>query len=142
MKKLLVLSAALLTFSSISFAASITSMTSDQAKQALSDKTVTTIPAATMGDKIIDNSFTGYFNKDGTVQGSFANKPSDTTQNDKGTWKVKSNGLVCVKWDNWENAKERCVTFYKLKNALLVIGPNGFETLFLTKDIKSGNQVG
>lgn len=142
MKKALLLSAALLAFSSASIASSLTSMSSGQVKQTLADKTITTIPATTMGNQIIDNSFTGYFNQDGTVQGSFATKPSDTTQTDKGTWKIQSNGAMCVKWDNWENAQERCLTLYKLKNALLIVGPYGFETLILSKDIKSGNQLG
>lgn len=142
MKKKLVLSLALLSLSSISLAATLTSMNSTQTKNAFSDKTITTVSKVTLNGNLIDNSFTGYFNKDGTMIGKFSNPVSDGPQSDKGTWKVQGNGQFCFTWQNWDNAKQRCVTFYKLDNALLVVGPkNVFETLILNTNIQNGNQM-
>lgn len=143
MKKLPIAYAALmLSVSSISFANSISSMDKSDVKAALSDKTMTTISAASLNGKVIPNSFTGYFGKDGKMNGSFANKPEDAPQSDKGTWEVKGDGKVCVHWEQWFNGKEQCVYFYKLSNALLIINTDkGFESLILNDDLKSGNQM-
>jgi hypothetical protein len=132
----------MLSVSSINFAASISSMNKSEVMAALRDKTMTTISAATLNGKVIPNSFTGFFGKDGKMNGGFANKPEDAPQNDKGTWQVKDNGEVCVHWEQWFNGKERCVYFYKLSNALLIINTDkNFESLILNTDLKSGNQT-
>jgi len=143
MKKQLVLSIALFSLSSLSLATSLSSLNSTQAKNALSDKTITTVSEVTLNGNLVENSFTGYFNKDGTMTGKFANALSDgTPQTDKGTWKVGTNGQFCITWQTWDHGQQRCVTFYKLNNALLVIGPgNKFETLILDNNIQNGNQM-
>jgi hypothetical protein len=143
MKRLLIAHAALmLSFSSVNFAASISSMNKSEVMTAIGDKTMTTISAATLNGKVISNSFTGYFGKDGKMNGSFANKPEDAPQSDKGTWRIKDNGEVCVHWEQWFNGKEHCVYFYKLNNALLITSTDkNFESLILDTDLKSGNQM-
>lgn len=143
MKKKIVLSLALLSLSSLSLATSLTSMTGSQAKSAISDKTITTVSKATLNGKLVDNSFIGYFNKDGTMVGKFASPLSDGgPQTDKGKWKIQANGQLCFTWENWDQGQQRCVTFFKLNNALLVIGPqNKFETLILDDNIQSGNHM-
>ncbi|HSW69739.1 MAG TPA: hypothetical protein VLI69_06275 [Gammaproteobacteria bacterium] len=141
MKKLILL-AVLFSLSPISFAESLTPMNKSAATMELSDKTITTISAATLDGKVISDSFTGYFGKDGKMTGKFANKPAEGPQNDQGSWKVQSDGKVCVTWDHWNNAKEKCVSFYKLNNALLIVNAsNGFESLILNTDMKSGNKM-
>ncbi len=143
MKKKLVLSLTLLSLSSITLAASLTSMSGTQVKKAITDKTITSISDTTLNGKLVENSFIGYFNKNGTVDAKFANPlPDGAPQTDQGTWKIATNGQLCVTWKNWDNAKPRCVTFYKLKNAMIVVGPeNIFETLFLDIKIQDGNQI-
>lgn len=141
MKKLL-LSVALLSLSSMSFAATLSPMNQSESTSVLSDKTITTISAATLDGKIISDSFTGYFGKDGKMKGHFVNKPANGPQADQGTWKVKSDGKVCVTWEHWQNGKEKCVDFYKLSNAILIVNMDqGFESLVLNSDIKSGDQM-
>ncbi len=142
MKKQLLLSLALFSISSVSLAASLTSMSSTEAKNALSDKTITTVSEVTLNGDLIDNTFTGYVNKDGTVTGKLANSSSNNPQTDQGTWKVKDDGKFCFTWQKWDNGQEKCVTFYKLSNAILVVGSgNKFETLILDSNIKSGNHM-
>lgn len=143
MKKLLVMFAILTSVSSIGFAApNLTPMNKAQATNALTDKTITTISAITLDGKIISDSFTGYLGKDGKVSGKMATKPADGPQTDEGKWMIKANGMVCITWDHWNSAKEKCVNLYKLKNALLIMNANlGFESLVLDDGIKSGNQM-
>lgn len=140
MKKSL-LSIVLFSISSLSFAA-LSPMNKSMATHELSDKTITTISAATLDGKVISDSFTGYFAKDGKAQGKFANKPAEGPQADQGSWKVKSDGKVCITWDHWNDSKEKCVSFYRLNNALLIVNAsNGFESLILDTDMKAGNQM-
>lgn len=142
MRKSLSLAVALISFSSLASAATLTSLNSTQAKNVISDKTITTVSTVTLDGKLVDNTFTGYFNKDGTMQGSFATKPDNGPQTDQGKWRVMANGDFCFTWQNWDNNKERCVTFYKLNNALLVINNgNKFETLILDNNIQPGNKL-
>jgi hypothetical protein len=143
MKKKIIFALALFSISSASLATSLTSMNSAQAKNTLSDKTITTVSAATLNGNIVDNSFTGYFNKDGTMTGKFANSLADgAPQSDTGTWKVQKNGEVCVTWQKWDKGHQKCVTFYKLNHSLLVVGPeNKFETVILEDNIQKGNQM-
>lgn len=143
MKKLLVLFVILTSVSSVSFAApSLIPMSKPQAVKELSDKTITTISAITLNGKVISDSFMGYFGKDGKTSGKLANKPADGPQVDQGKWMVKANGMVCITWDHWNNAQEKCVNFYKLNNALLIMNLNqGFESLVLDNEIQSGNHM-
>jgi hypothetical protein len=132
----------LLSVASLNFAASLTSLKKSEAMGTLRDKTMTTISAAALNGKIIPNSFTGYFGKDGKMNGGFVNKPEDAPQNDQGTWKVREDGKVCVVWEHWFNSKEQCVYLYKLSNGLLIINTDrGFESLVLTADLKTGNHT-
>lgn len=142
MKRLLGFISIALLVPSLGFAGTLTSLDMEQVTSAFSDKTITTISAATLNGKLIENSFSGYFSKDGKMIGKFNKKPEGSPQNDKGSWRVDSNGMFCYKWDSWDNNKENCIGVYKLSNGLLVINSNnGFESFILDKDIKSGNNM-
>jgi len=132
----------LLALSTLNYASTISSLNKSEAMNTLGDRTMTTISAATLNGKVIPNSFTGYFAKDGTMNGGFVNKPDDAPQTDKGTWKVSNDGKVCVTWEQWFNGKEQCVYLYQLTNGLLIINTDkGFESLVLKDDLKDGNQM-
>ncbi len=141
MKKLLLLPV-LLSISTIGFAASLSPMNKATATSELTDKTITTISAVTLNGKVISDTFTGYFGKDGKMNGKLASKPADGPQTDQGSWKITADGKVCVTWQSWNNGQEKCVSFYKLSNALLIVNANnGFESLALDNDIQSGNRM-
>lgn len=144
--KRLVLMAGLLgltvSFVPLTFAATISSMTKDEATKAFSDKTFSTVGEVTLNNQLIDNTFTGYFSKDGKMKGKFKDMPENEPQVDAGVWKVNDKGEICFKWDHWDSNKERCVTAYKLNNGFLIINSqNGFETLILNKDMSSGDSL-
>lgn len=144
MKKYLAIAGALLLAPSLCFAGnSMNAMSKDDVNNAFADKTITTISASTLNGKVMNNTFTGYFSKDGKAMGSFGTKPDNDPQTDTGTWKVNSDGMFCYKWDHWDAGKEKCVALYKLKNGILVINSDGgFESMILSEQMKSGNQMG
>lgn len=132
----------LLLVSPIALAATLDSMSKDDVTSTFSDKTFSTISAATLNGNVIDNKFTGYFSKDGKTTGKFDKKPDNGPQNDTGVWRVNDDGAMCFKWDHWDSNTERCVNLYKLQNGVLVVNTdNGFETMILNKDMKSGNSL-
>lgn len=141
-KRLTYLSSLVVFLPALATAQTLSSLNKDEITSAFSDKTITTITAATLNNQLISDSFTGYFSKDGKMVGKFASKPQDQPQDDSGTWSVKPEGMLCYKWDHWNAAKEKCASVYKLSNGLLVVnGQNGFESFIKLSDIKSGNQV-
>src|SRR5580700_9639244 len=88
-------------------AGTLTSMNKDEVTTAFKDKTITTISAATLNNEVISDSFTGYFSNDGKMVGKFINKPKDQPQDDTGSWSVKSDGMLCYKWNHWNSAKDK-----------------------------------
>lgn len=139
--KQLSFAAVLLSASTFCMASTITSMNKSEVTDALTDKTITTISAATLNGKILPNSFTGYFGKDGKMAGEFAQPTEGAPRNDNGTWAIQDDGGVCMTWTQWFNGKKECVYFYKLSNGLLIVGADqNFESVILNSGIKSGNQ--
>ena len=97
MNKLALLAgAALLTLSSLSFAASLQSLNKSQVTHEVQGKTITTIPLVTLNDQLITNTFTGFFDKNGELKGQLANKPDNGPQTDSGKWQVKADGTLCA----------------------------------------------
>ncbi len=144
MKKLtLVVFALLLSASSLVFASSIQSLNKSQVMKALQDKTITTISLVTMNGKLIDNSFTGFFNKKGELQGELASKPENEPKKDQGKWMVKSDGTLCATWSTWNQKKPICVAVYKLTNGMVLVNQQNrkLETIVLDENIKEGNQL-
>lgn len=144
MKKSVILSAALVSLiSAQSFAAPFHALNKEQVNKAFQNKTITTISAITMDGKLVNNTFTGYFNKD-QVNGQLANQPENSApQNDQGTWLVKNNGALCVTWQHWNQQKPICINIYELKNAYVFINADtgNFESMVPKNNIQDGNQL-
>lgn len=144
MKNSQILSAvAIAVLSSVSFAATINSLNKNELNQFLADKTITSVPVITMNNQLTPNTFMGYFAKDGTINGKLVTQPDNGPQADAGKWNIESNGNLCVTWQHWNNNKPICVSAYKVANGLMLVNTEShdFETLLLSADIKSGNQL-
>lgn len=144
MKKLsLVATALLFSLSNLTFAASIHSLNQAEMTKIFQDKTATTISLATSNGKLIENAFSGYFAKDGKVQGQFASKLDNDPQSDTGNWAVKPDGSLCVIWQHWTHSKPICVAGYQLENGVVLVNKetNNLETVILDENIKAGNQL-
>lgn len=145
MKKITIIlsTIALTAFSPITLAQSLHSLDKKQVMDMISDKTITTIPLVTLDKQLTTNTFKGFFDKSGTLTGQLASKPENGPQTDTGTWTVKSNGTLCATWNNWNQKQPICVSVYQVKNGLIFINADSkdLETLVLSPDIKSGNQL-
>ncbi|EKD71025.1 MAG: hypothetical protein ACD_46C00291G0001 [uncultured bacterium] len=142
-KSTLLMSALLFSISNLTFASAITSLNKAQVTNILKGNTITTISLATLNGTLINNSFTGYFDKSGQIHGSFATKPYSDQQGDRGKWVVKSDGTLCATWDHWHQSKPICVSVYKLENGMVFVNKENkkLETIILDENIKSGNQL-
>lgn len=141
-KSVLFMSAVLLVTSTMVFASSLQSLNKAQVIKTLQGKTITTIPLITLDHQMVTNTFTGYFDKNGQIQGQLSSKPENAPQNDQGVWTVKSDGKLCNTWKNWDQGKPICVTMYKLNNGILFINEDKkLETLILNENIVDGNHV-
>src|SRR5689334_5724520 len=98
MKACLLAATALLTISSISFAnpAPLQPLSKTVLEATLAGKTLTTVPLSTLENKLVADTLTIYFNKDSQAIGKFAVKIPNDPQSDTGTWKVESDGQLCI----------------------------------------------
>jgi hypothetical protein len=139
----LIYTAALLTVASSSFAMTQQSLNQYQTTHMLQNKTITTVSLVTINKKLVTNSLTAYFDKNGTITGKLSEKPSDSVQNDQGKWTAKPNGTLCVTWEQWNNHEPICVSVFNLNNTILFVNTsnNNFESMVLKTDIRTGNQL-
>jgi len=142
-KLILVISTLLITLSSLAYGLSIQSLNKLQVINTLQNKTIVTIPLITLNNELINNTFTGYFDKNNQLQGRFSAKPDNDPQSDQGKWLVEADGTLCATWQHWHQGKPVCVTVYKLENGLLFVNKKSkkIETVVLDANIKSGNQL-
>lgn len=133
----------LLVLSFTCFSATLNSLTKKEFLADFVGKTMVTVPLATMNNKLIDDSFSGYFNKNGEVVGKFAKAlKNKEPQKDKGKWEVKDDGSFCIKWQHWFKDKEICMVVYELDNGYLFINAEKNKLgSFATKPLLDGNQV-
>jgi hypothetical protein len=131
-------------FSSFVHASTLTSLNQTEVKNQLGGKTITTISLITMDGSLTNNTFTGFFNSDGTLEGKLSNQPQNGPTTDKGKWTTKSDGTLCATWEHWNNTKPICVSIYKVKNGLVLVNEKThmLETVILGDNIKQGNQIG
>lgn len=145
MKKIGLISAVILcAISTVSFGANLSALNKNQIMKDMEDKTMSTVPLVTLNNQLTSNTVTFYFGKEGKMMGQFATKPDNNDpQNDTGTWKVSSNGTLCVEWQHWNNASPICVNVYGLNNGYLFVNTktHNFESMALKDSVKGGNQL-
>lgn len=143
MKKLSLLAVILLVISSCTYSASLTSMNKAQVVAMFQNKTITTIPLATMNGGLVTDTLTMYLDKKGQIDGQFASKPANDLQVDRGVWKVNAEGILCASWDHWNQGNKICVAVYDLKNAIVFVNTKTgkFESMVLKENIVAGKKM-
>lgn len=141
--KRLIIAASVLLISTVTFANTLQSLNQAQVNEQLKGKTISTIPLVTINGALVNNTFTGFLDSNGNMDGHMANKPENDPISDTGTWTVSQNGTLCVTWQHWNNTKPICVSVYKVNNGLLFINEksHALETIVLSDSIKNGKQV-
>lgn len=144
MKKYTILSAALLSLTTLpSFSNSLHALNKAETLKLLSGNTITT-PVSKIQGEVVNNTFTGYFSKDGKMQAKFSNPLQNEPQADEGTWVIGRSGTFCVTWQHWGANKPHCMSFYKLVNGYVLVDndSNSFESFIPTTGVARGNTMG
>lgn len=143
MKKIMGLLAIMMAVSSVSYSATLQSLDKEKVTKLFENRTMTTISMITFNGKMVNNTFTGYLAKDGKITGQLAVKPDNASQGDKGVWSVKKDGVFCITWEHWQDAKENCLDVYQTKNMIIFVNvANGkFESAAPLEHFKEGDQM-
>jgi hypothetical protein len=143
MKKWMLRFGLMMAVTTASYAVTMESLGQEKIKKLLENHTMTTVSMITLNGKMVNNTFTGYLSRDGKIVGQLADKPGAARQGDKGTWTVTANGLFCVKWEKWQDAKETCANVYETKNMLIFVDATTgkFESAVPLEHVKEGDQM-
>jgi len=144
MKKLsnLILFISFIAMSSLSMAATLTSMNKEQIKQAFINKTSTSIATDNLNGRDINNTFSFYLDEKGNLFGKMAKKPADQPQTDKGVYTIKDDGTIYLTWQHWDGAKQLCFHIFNTQNAFITVDCNNvFHSAFMKAAIKPGNHL-
>lgn len=142
MKKQWKIFAVLITMCPLCFGATLNSINRDQFKEAFVDKTFTAISTSELNGKEINNRVTVYVGNKGKIKGKFSDKPANSVQIDQGVYKIKDDGMICITWQHWFNAKEECVYAYNTQNSYIMVDNNNiFHFSIMKFAIKSGDNL-
>jgi hypothetical protein len=84
---------------------------------------------------MVNVKFNSFYAPDGRSSGVATTAMGD--DRDKGKWHIDSEGKLCVQWGKWQDAKERCSTYFKQGDQYKVFSPEG--KLVVTATILPGN---
>ena len=142
MKKNMMICCLLAINSSWVFGTALTSMSKEQIKQNIINKTFTSIPTDNLNGKTIDNTFSMFMDNDGKVYGKMSHKPTDEPQTDAGIYSISKDGTVYFTWQHWDGAKKLCFNVFQTQNTYLSIGcDHVFHTAFMKADVQNGNHL-
>lgn len=130
---------ATLALSASCFGITLHSMSKNQIKQALVNKTCA---VNTLNGRAIDNAFSIFMSDQGTILGKMARKPVNEPQADKGTYLIKADGTLYITWQHWDDAKKVCLHIFNFQNAYISVDcDNAFHIAFMKDAIQSGNHL-
>jgi len=123
-------------------AATLQSMTKEQIKQTIINKTLISIPTDNLNGKTINNTFSMYMDDNGHIYGNMSLKPDNEPQTDKGIYTLEDDGTVTIIWDHWDRKEKLFAQLFETKNAFLAVGlDHVFHTAYLKESILPGNKL-
>lgn len=139
---LLITGTILLMLSSLSFSATLTSMSKVQFEHVFVNKTVTSIATDNLNGRTINNKFSMFLDEQGHIWGRMLHKPINEPQTDKGKYVINADGTFYITWQHWDNAKRLCGHVFETKNAYISIGCDDvFHTAFMKASVQFGNHL-
>jgi len=141
-KQVIIILVALLTISSLSFSATLNSLSRDQFIKTFVDNTSISIATDNLNGRTIENTFSMYLDDKGKVIGKMSHKPVNEPQTDNGMYSIDEDGTAYITWQHWDGAKKLCFHAFNTNNAYIAVGcDNVFHTAFMKEAIKSGNHL-
>jgi hypothetical protein len=142
MKKLLLL-ITMLAISPLALCATLQSLNKKQLNDAFVNKTAVSINYDDFHGHPLGASFSYYLDGKGNIIGKLSQKPENEPQTDTGTYYLKADGTGYFTWKHWYGGKKICFRIFNTKNAYISVDcQNQFHTVYMKKDIQSGNQIG
>lgn len=124
------------------FGAVLHSLNKKEVMESFVNKTSTSIATDNLNGKTIDNTFSMFLDDRGHIFGKMALKPEDGPQIDKGTYTIKADGTVYLRWEHWDGAKKLCFHAFNTQNAYINVSCDRvFHTVFMKDSIKLGNSL-
>ena len=133
-----------LVISQLIFGATWTSMNKSQFEKAFVNETRTSVKVdAYFSGKAVPMSNSIYFNDKGQVFGSMEYKPKrNLPQKDQGTYFVKKDGTVYIRFDHWDFAKQFCFNVFATRNAYIIVDCSDiYHSTFLKANVKDGDHI-
>ena len=124
------------------FGATLKSMSKNEIKELLLNKTLVSIATDNLNCQTIQNTFSLYLDNKGNSFGKMEHKPSNEPQTDTGVYSISKDGTLYLTWQHWDGAKKLCAHFFNTQNAYLAIDcENVFHTVFMKETVRSGNHL-
>jgi hypothetical protein len=132
----------LMTASTLSFSATLHSLSKAEVEQAFINKTAVSIATDNLNGHTIDNTFSEFLDGNGNILGRMTVKPANEPQIDKGIYSIKNDGTLYITWQHWDGGKHLCAQIFNTKNAYIAVDCTGvFHTVFMKDAIKTGNHL-
>lgn len=126
-------------FSTLCFGVTLHSMSKNQIKQALVNKTC---GVDNLNGRTIANFFSIFMDDQGNILGKMAHKSANEPQIDKGVYVIKKDGTLYITWQHWDEAKKVCLHMFNFQNAYISVDCNNkFHIAFMKNAIQSGNHL-
>jgi hypothetical protein len=127
---------------SLSFGATLTSMTKKEVKKEFINKTLISVPVDNLNGKTIENIFSMFLDEKGIIFGKMSQPLENEPQTDKGVYSIQDDGTVYITWEHWDGAKKLCANFFDTQNAYIAIDcDHVFHTIFLKDSVQEGNHL-
>ena len=139
-KRIIATFALIILMAGISYGASLHSLNKEAVTHIFVGKTFVSVDTDNLNGKTINNTFSMYLAKNGTILGTMSHKPRNEPLNDQGHYVINANGSMTITWNHWDGHKHLCADYYNTKNAFLAIGCDGiFHTAFMKHLIRQGD---
>jgi hypothetical protein len=131
-----------LAISTVSFGATLNSLSKEQLVSAFVNKTSVSIATDNLNGKTINNTFSMFLGDQGRIIGRMSVKPAHEPQTDTGVYSIDNDGTAYITWKHWDGAKKLCFHVFNTENTYISVGcDHVFHTAFMKDAIKPGNQL-
>ena len=138
--KIIFVSIFTLLMNSLSFAATLQSLSKQQFERAFVNKTATSVGTIQSNGTPLHIPFSMFLDNHGRIWATLAAQPANNMpQTDEGVYTVGKDGSLYITWNHWFHSKRLCAHLFNTKNGYIVVGcDNVFQTIFMKNAIVSG----
>lgn len=138
--KIIVVSIFAFLMNSVSFSATLNSLSKRQVEQVFVNKTATSVGTVEIDGTPLNTPFSMFLDNRGHIwavlSGQTANNVSQT---DDGKYTIGQDGSLYIRWNHWFESQRLCAHLFNTQNGYIVVGCNNiFQTVFMKNNIVPG----